>query len=497
MVMRLLDLFSGIGGFSYAAEKLVGGYETVAFCEQEEFCQQVLRKHWQDIPIFDDVRTIDANRLGRIDIVTGGFPCQPVSQAGLQKATEDDRWLWDEMLRIIKDCKPKWVIGENVVGLVNINEGILFEQVQTDLEKEGYSVQSVVIPACAKNAPHIRNRVWIIGHYRGDEFLANPKCNQCRDEIRRKSEQEEGIQIELWETDSSTRKPSRASDIRKTSDEYVTYSDNNGHKKGCVETRNETSSRQNTQSKWRANTENIKRQSNDGLDSGEPRVNEDLSRSSDRGTTISSDTTGVCKLFENTDNDQGISIKNKYQENNDRALVSQRSKGVQLSEHRGLEQDKTITENNQIRSRDDNNSNERMDNKKSNVSNTKCNTERTTYRSNQRRNIRGWEDKNISEWNEMGSNIGNDSCIDGETENVSEFEQQRKKTTTIKRRMGYMDDGLSEALSGHFSEEPKDIPRVAQNQKDRTKKLKALGNSIVPQVAAEILYAIKVAEDES
>ena len=164
MVMRLLDLFSGIGGFSYAAEKLVGGYETVAFCEQDEFCQQVLRKHWKDVPIYDDVRTIDATRLGTIDIVAGGFPCQAVSQAGLQKATEDDRWLWDEMLRIIQDCKPKWVIGENVVGLININQGILFEQVQTDLEKEGYSVQSVVIPAASKNAPHRRDRVWIIAH---------------------------------------------------------------------------------------------------------------------------------------------------------------------------------------------------------------------------------------------------------------------------------------------------------------------------------------------
>ena len=164
MVMRLLDLFSGIGGFSYAAEKLVGGYETVAFCEQDEFCQKVLRKHWKDVPIYDDVRTIDAARLGRIDIVAGGFPCQAVSQAGLQKATEDDRWLWDEMFRIIQDCKPRWVIGENVVGLININEGVLFEQVQTDLEKEGYSVQSVVIPACAKNAPHRRDRVWIVGY---------------------------------------------------------------------------------------------------------------------------------------------------------------------------------------------------------------------------------------------------------------------------------------------------------------------------------------------
>ena len=264
MVMRLLDLFSGIGGFSYAAEKLVGGYETVAFCEQDEFCQQVLRKHWKDVPIYDDVRTIDATGLGNIDIVAGGFPCQAVSQAGLQKATEDDRWLWDEMLRIIQDCKPRWVIGENVVGLININQGILFEQVQTDLEKEGYSVQSVVIPAASKNAPHRRDRVWIIAH------------------------------------------------------------------------------------------------------------------------------------------------------SNDKRLQGFR-------QHKQLEREQREDEF------------------------AKSSTPTTEHRATQ--------------------------C-----------------------RMGYMADGISEALFGHFSEEPADIPRVATNQKDRTKKLKALGNSIVPQVVAELFYAIRIAE---
>ena len=114
MAMRLLDLFSGIGGFSYAAETLIGGYETVAFCEMDEFCQKVLKKHWPDVPIFDDVRTLDAARLGRIDIVTGGYPCQPFSQAGRRQGEEDERHLWPEMLRIIKSCQPRYVVAENV-----------------------------------------------------------------------------------------------------------------------------------------------------------------------------------------------------------------------------------------------------------------------------------------------------------------------------------------------------------------------------------------------
>ncbi|MDA9632174.1 DNA (cytosine-5-)-methyltransferase [Alphaproteobacteria bacterium] len=163
MAMRLLDLFSGIGGFSYAAETLIGGYETVAFCEMDEFCQKVLKKHWPQVPIFDDVRTLDATRLGRIDICTFGFPCQPVSQAGLQRAESDSRWLWDEIIRILQVSKPKWIIAENVVGLITIENGLLIENCISSLEAEGYEVQSVVIPACSKNAPHRRSRIWLIG----------------------------------------------------------------------------------------------------------------------------------------------------------------------------------------------------------------------------------------------------------------------------------------------------------------------------------------------
>ena len=133
--LKVLDLFSGIGGFSYASEQLVGGFETVAFCEIDKFCQKVLKKNFPNVPIYDDVKELqnETARFRGVDIVCGGFPCQPVSQAGFQKATEDDRWLWNEMFRIIQDCKPRYVIGENVVGLVNINEGVLFEQVQSDL----------------------------------------------------------------------------------------------------------------------------------------------------------------------------------------------------------------------------------------------------------------------------------------------------------------------------------------------------------------------------
>jgi DNA (cytosine-5)-methyltransferase 1 len=166
MAMRLLDLFSGIGGFSYAAETLIGGYETVAFCEMDEFCQKVLKKHWPQVPIFDDVRTLDAARLGRIDIVTGGYPCQPFSQAGRRQGEEDERHLWPEMLRIIKSCQPRYVVAENVAGHVTMG----LDQVLTDLEDQGYTTRPIIVPACAKNAPHRRDRVWIIGQLMADTY---------------------------------------------------------------------------------------------------------------------------------------------------------------------------------------------------------------------------------------------------------------------------------------------------------------------------------------
>lgn len=159
--LKVLDLFSGIGGFSLGLER-TGGFETVAFCEIEKFPQKVLRKHWPEVPIFEDVRKLDATGLGRIDCVVGGFPCQPWSLAGERKGTEDDRDLWKEMLRVITNAAPEWVIGENVRGFVNEKMGL--ERSISDLEDAEYKVQTFIVPACAVGASHRRDRVWIIAH---------------------------------------------------------------------------------------------------------------------------------------------------------------------------------------------------------------------------------------------------------------------------------------------------------------------------------------------
>ena len=161
MKLKLLDLFSGIGGFSLGLES-TGYFETIAFVEKDKFCQQVLKKNFKDIPIESEVRDVKGDRYAA-DIVCGGFPCQPFSVAGKRKGTDDDRYLWDETIRIVRECKPRWFIGENVEGIINIQEGMVLRQVCDDLEKEGFEVQCVVIPASGIGAWHQRKRVWIIG----------------------------------------------------------------------------------------------------------------------------------------------------------------------------------------------------------------------------------------------------------------------------------------------------------------------------------------------
>ena len=165
--MRLLNLFDGIGGFALAAEWM--GWENVGSVEIDPFCRQVL-DYWFDYKYrYGDIKTADFVRLrGRIDIITGGFPCQPFSNAGKRRGKADDRYLWPEMLRAIREVQPRWVVGENVRGLLTNAGGMVFEQVCADMEALGYEVQPLLVPACAVDAPHRRDRVWIVARLAAD-----------------------------------------------------------------------------------------------------------------------------------------------------------------------------------------------------------------------------------------------------------------------------------------------------------------------------------------
>jgi DNA (cytosine-5)-methyltransferase 1 len=168
-----LGLFEGIGGFSLAARWM--GWKTLAWCEWNDFGQKVLRHHFPDAEGFGDITKTDFRKYANtIDILTGGFPCQPYSVAGKRRGKEDERHLWPEMLRAIREIQPRYVVGENVGGLVSWNGGMVFEEVQTDLENEGYEVQAFILPACAKNAPHRRDRVWVVAHSESNGHDAKP-----------------------------------------------------------------------------------------------------------------------------------------------------------------------------------------------------------------------------------------------------------------------------------------------------------------------------------
>lgn len=157
------SLFSGIGGFDLAAEW--AGWQNLFNCEIDPFCQTVLKHHFPDAEQFTDIRTADFARYkDRLDVLTGGFPCQPFSTAGKRKGTEDDRYLWPEMLGVIRTVRPRWIVGENVYGIVSWSDGLVFKQVCVDLEAEGYEVQPYVLPACGVGAPHQRYRTWFVAH---------------------------------------------------------------------------------------------------------------------------------------------------------------------------------------------------------------------------------------------------------------------------------------------------------------------------------------------
>ena len=160
-MLKTLDLFSGIGGFAVGLEA-TNFFKTTCFVEQEPYCKEVLRHHFPEVPILGDIKNVKRSDLPDPDpdVIVGGFPCQPFSSAGLQKAQSDSRHLFPEMLRLIKECRPSWVIGENVIGIVKLG----LDEVLTDLENEGYATRTFNIPACAIGAPHLRQRVWIIAH---------------------------------------------------------------------------------------------------------------------------------------------------------------------------------------------------------------------------------------------------------------------------------------------------------------------------------------------
>ena len=199
--LKVLDLFSGIGGFSLGLHS-TGIFDTIKFVEFDKYCQKVLNKNFPNIPIEGDIRNVKGTEF-EADVITGGFPCQPFSVAGKQKGTNDNRYLWPEMFRLIKEIKPEFVIGENVQGIINLQDGMVLRQVLNDLESEGFEVQCFLIPASGIGAWHQRNRTWIIGHSKHNGLLASEKRSRYK-KINGRTSEGQNQTIESERTSGST-----------------------------------------------------------------------------------------------------------------------------------------------------------------------------------------------------------------------------------------------------------------------------------------------------
>lgn len=561
---KILDLFSGLGGFSLGLER-TGHFETVAFCDNNQYSKLILDKHWKGVKIYDDVREISKEKFREDgiefpDIITGGFPCQPFSVAGKQKGTSDDRHLWPEMFRIIKAFKPRYVIGENVRGIVNIQEGVVFETVCTDLESEGYEVQPFIIPAAGVGAPHRRERVWIIANR--EESMVNSDNIRFQQHSTTKEESSWRGTSATFESTSNVgntqHNGSPTSEIGRGNEEInggtekrqnrsfefegtsrsednatMENSNNNGLEGRLSETRNEIITGKESSVNGSEDTDNSSRRSDGGGDQSQPRINGTVQGLRDGNKEELTRTTGVRGLHEGT-NDSSSSIReDRNQEDDNRTLVQTRQGGVQSSEHRGLGEDQTSLKNNQIRQGDDNTTLNRMERgDKNNVADTNDEgvrtriggsdndheTESRSWRADGTRSTSDDERHNSTSTEVEGMDVADTESFRSRETRYSDQEEGSKgsRATQLDGSRGNVADTngergcvwetngqdaknvrqSSKSSNTRWWDVEPNVGRVAHGVSGRVHRLKGLGNSIVPQIVEEIGKAIIQAEKE-
>ena len=464
--MKIVDLFSGIGGFSYAAEQIVGGFETIAFVERDEYCQKVLRKHWSDVPIYSDIRSFNGKEYKDADIVVGGFPCQPWSVAGAQRGSEDDRDLWHEMVRVIEDIRPRWIIGENVSGFITMSMGLRRSLI--DLESIGYKAIPYLIPAAAVDAKHRRMRCWIVGYSEHDGSSAPT--------FRRGNEQIDG---------GSSQGQNKASELERTSGR-----EDNGFIQTDI-------------FDLMANANNAgDRTPASGVDTEQQEIEQRREEQSQ------SELSRQCEDVEDT-NSIECQARSEEQgalrESEERRLkcnnISGRSEDVSNTKSKGLEgriHSTTLSkERNESTHSRDIHSRER-----DNVANTNNKGVRTR--------INGSDNdlqKESGSWGDDRTTSRTDAGLHAQTTKNGEMELSQKGDVpyTIGKRGcsgSSRGEDAKDVRQSSFRERPilwdaePNVGRVANGVPNRVHRLRCLGNSIVPQVVARIFYSIKEAEND-
>ena len=459
MQVKILDLFSGLGGFSLGLER-TGNFKTVAFCEIDKFCTLILQKHWKGVKIYNDVKEIKKERLEADgipspDVITGGFPCQPFSVAGKQAGTSDDRHLWPEMFRIIQEFTPRWVVGENVKGITNIQDGMVFETVCTALEGAGYEVRTFNIPAAGVGAPHRRERIWIVANRK--ESMVNP------DNVRLEQHNAAEEETSWWRT-STTFEP--------TGDVVNTNNDGSlatTQPRSSTQTGNYNEEGQNKASEFkrtsRPNDNEIMENSRRSIRGEQSsRDQESIGPGTSEKTEWSTDSDSITRSSERETIMANANSGRSHEPNNEiqtgRNILSSSSEALSDSEREGLQRSRRQeSSRNFYGLEQDTQGNE------------------NEIRSESERRSRTSTDVADTE-----SSIGNDhEAVAGN----GEFKTQEVSGNGSSVR----------GESAWWDFEP-DVGRVAHGIPGRVHRLKGLGNSIIPKIAQEIGNAIIAAERE-
>jgi DNA-cytosine methyltransferase len=469
-MIKILDICSGIGGFSLGLEA-TGGFDTVAFCEFDDFCCKVLNKHWPNVPIYKDLKEIgnDPERIiQEFDLICGGIPCQPFSLAGKQKGKEDDRHLWPYMYAIVKSKKPTWVIVENVGGFVNV----ALDDVCLDLETQGYATQSFIIPACSVEAPHRRDRIWILGKYTSEFEKPLVDTDSIRPHEHKTTEEESSRR---GSETSTTTTSNDVANAQSNGEDGVLRTTESEHDQG--DTRMESSS------------------SSDGR--SERGISQDVADPK----LVSSDSISDSGSNTKTESEQGQKTGNLDRSSGRQDVPntsSQRLEGHR-GEHglRGTSQEEQTSRSSE--EQDVPNPKELRNYEHDNGERTQQDREHRV--SQQPRGERGFEGtkQDVADTERLGQqgqgelerpgNTAQDS--DGQTGGSNDGRQGSAGQGHTQSELGGVADGIPTRLDGHlgFEREP-NIPRVATGIPDRVNRLKALGNSIVPQIVYNIGLAI-------